>query len=54
MDRACDAAHRSGGQEQPDWLAQIARGVAAAALDDAGLDLAAFADTSARLPDTAG
>ncbi|WP_262698342.1 MULTISPECIES: Clp protease N-terminal domain-containing protein [Streptomyces] len=35
-------------------LAQIARGVAATVLDDAGLDLATFADASSPLPDTAG
>ncbi|MFE2183686.1 Clp protease N-terminal domain-containing protein [Streptomyces sp. NPDC059455] len=35
-------------------LAQIARGVAATVLDDAGLDLANFADAASRLSDTAG
>ncbi|WP_247616207.1 Clp protease N-terminal domain-containing protein [Streptomyces sp. MK37H] len=35
-------------------LAQIARGVAATVLGDAGLDLATFADASSRLSDTAG
>ncbi|AGP60922.1 Clp protease N-terminal domain-containing protein [Streptomyces rapamycinicus] len=35
-------------------LAQIARGVAATVLGEAGLDPATFADTSSRLPDTAG